>query len=142
MNIKTASGDFIKEEKRMSGTIGLTQAGQFIDKTLAQENPVYRKKLTKFILKFTIKCNNLRKTLQNYSDTEFVLNLMKLHYFMRLEKEFKPILTPNLYTHTQSYIHALTRIDFMPSTRTQLSLIRKAKESKVKESKREVTILQ
>lgn len=111
----------------MSGTIGLTQAGQFIDKTLAHDNPVYRKKLTKFILKFTIKCNNLRKKLNNYSDMEFVFNLMKQHYFQRLETEFKPILTANLYTHTQSYIHALTRIDFMPSTKTQLSLIRKTK---------------
>lgn len=109
------------------GVIGLTPAGQTIDALLAKENPQYRLRLIKFITKFTAKCRALRSSIATCPDRQLILNLLKEHYFGRLDRELKPIITTSLYTNTQSYINALTRIDFVPNTKTQQSLLRKAK---------------
>jgi hypothetical protein len=110
----------------MSGALGLTKAGQQIDTILTNENPKYSQKLQKFLNKFTMKVKNIRKTLQgNNDENQFLLNMVKQHYYARLATEFKNTISHTLYTNSQSYIHALTRTNFIPNTRTQQSLIRK-----------------
>jgi len=109
------------------GVIGLTPAGQTIDAILAKENPPYRMRLIKFITKFTTKSRALRQSIDGCADKQLILNLLKEHYYRRLDKELKPLITTSLYTNTQSYINALTRIDFVPNTKTQQSLMRRAR---------------
>lgn len=110
----------------MAGAIGLTQAGQAIDAILTKENPDYKSHLTRFITKLTLKCKKIHSSISNFSDKQFLLELVKVHYYSRLDKKFKDVISPTLYTNTQSYINALTRINFIPNTKTQKSLQRKA----------------
>lgn len=84
-------------------------------------------RLIKFITKFTIKSRALRRSIDGCADKQLILNLLKEHYYRRLDKELKPLITTSLYTNTQSYINALTRIDFVPNTKTQQSLMRRAR---------------
>ena len=110
----------------MAGAIGLTQAGQAIDVILTKDNPPYKARLNRFITKLTLKCKKIHNSIANFSDKQFLLELVKAHYYARLDKKFKDIISPTLYTNTQSYINALTRINFVPNTKTQKSLQRKA----------------
>ena len=112
----------------MSGIIGLTTAGQTIDNILTLEKPTYSRRLIKFITKFTLKCRTVRASLTMCADKQLIFNLLKEHYFKRLELELKDKITKTLYTNTQSYIHALTRVDFVPSTKTQKSLLIKKQQ--------------
>lgn len=109
----------------MSGVIGLTTAGQAIDVILSRDNPFFKRKLIKFLMKFSLKSRKLQSCLTSYDDKQFILNLLKDHYYKRLDVELKDKLTPSLFTHVQSYINALTRVNFVPNTKTQQSLMRK-----------------
>ena len=109
----------------MSGVIGLTTAGQAIDVILSRDNPSFKRKLIRFLMKFSLKSRKLQSCLTSYDDKQFILNLLKEHYYKRLDTELKDKLTQSLFTHVQSYINALTRVNFVPNTKTQQSLMRK-----------------
>jgi hypothetical protein len=112
----------------MAGEIGLTKAGQYLDKILTENNPPYKGRLTKFINNFTCRLKRVRPVIiqcDNMDDKSLILNLLRETYMKRFDNEFKQIVDELTYILTRKYIHALTRINFTPTTKTQTDLIRK-----------------
>jgi hypothetical protein len=112
----------------MSGTIGLTNAGVYLDSILTKYNPPYKTKLINFIHTFNNRLTRIRpviKICDNMDDICLILNLLKNKYILEFDKDFKEIVDELTYRLVRKYIHALTRINFTPTTKTQLDLIHK-----------------
>ncbi len=112
----------------MSGVIGLTAAGQLLDKHLSANKFTYTSRIYKFVVKFTKKVNRIRKSLSAYvaaNDKEYILTLIRKEYIDTLDTELSVVIDGYSCTLIKNYIHALTHIDFIPSTRTQLSFMKK-----------------
>ncbi len=112
----------------MAGEIGLTTAGQVLDKILTETNPPYKVNLVKFIHNFTCRLKRIRPVIiqcNNMDDKCLVLNLLKHKYMMEFDKDFKGVVDEITYNLTHNYIHALTRVNFTPTTKTQLDLVYK-----------------
>jgi hypothetical protein len=110
----------------MAGNIGLTGAGQYLDRILTETNPSYKASLNIFITDFTKRLKRLRRMLDqndNMSDKQLILTLLRNEYMMRLDKGFKENITDKfIYSLIQNYIHTLTKINFIPTTKTQIVL--------------------
>lgn len=110
----------------MAGNIGLTDAGQLLDRILTETNPSYKHDLIIFIHYFTERIKRLRLMLDqnnNMSDKDLILTLLRNEYMMRLDKNFKEIINDKyIYSLTKNYIHTLTKMNFIPSTKTQIAL--------------------
>ena len=118
----------------MAGEIGLTKAGQYLDDILTKNNPTYKSRLVKFILGFNTTLKRVRPIINqcnNMNDKHLILNLLKNEYMMRFDDEFKEIVDELTYILTRKYIRALTRPNFIPTTTTQLDLIRKQNQPSV-----------
>ena len=118
----------------MSGVIGLTAAGQLLDKHLSANKFTYTARIYKFVVKFTKKVNRIRETLlalaykddnQNNNDKEYILTLIRKDYIHTLDNELSPVIDGTSCTLIKNYIHGLTHIKFVPSTRTQISIMNK-----------------
>jgi len=105
----------------MTGVIGLTANGQLLDRYLT-EKPSPR--IVKLIHKITHKTSAVRKTTLQNENKQFILSLIRDHYLHRLNNEFKNIeMKP--YSLIQKYIYEITKHNFVPSTKTQKSIINK-----------------
>ena len=110
----------------MAGEIGLTNAGQYLDDILTKNNPPYKNRLVKFITNFTATLKRTRPAIlqcDNMNDKHLILKLLKDNYTTQFDETFKEIVDKRVYTLTRNYIHALTRVDFIPTTKTQINLI-------------------
>ena len=111
----------------MSGAIGLTTAGKLLDAHLATHKYTYTPYIYKFINKFTIKARNTHMTLVACNDRtmkEFILNLLEKHYMESMDTTLRNRIDNYSYTLAKNYVHALTRVGFVPTTKTQVSLMR------------------
>jgi hypothetical protein len=111
----------------MSGAIGLTSAGKLLDKHLTLHQYTYTPYIHKFINKFTSKARSVHATLLTCHDItvkEFVLNILEKHYIDSIESNLKNRIDTYSYTLMKNYVHALTRVGFTPTTKTQQSLMR------------------
>lgn len=104
----------------MSGTIGLTKSGQLLDKYLLT-NPI--RGMYGFIHTLTCKMASIRKS-ENKNNTVFVLSLLKDHYLKKLDSmniDYEP------YLLIHKYICEVSKSDFIPTTKTQVSIRNKQK---------------
>ena len=111
----------------MSGAIGLTTAGKLLDAHLATHKYTYTPYIYKFINKFTIKARNTHMTLVACNDRtmkEFILNILEKHYMESMDTTLRNRIDNYSYTLAKNYVHALTRVGFVPTTKTQVSLMR------------------
>jgi hypothetical protein len=110
----------------MAGHIGLTRAGQCLDRILTETNPSYKASLNIFITDFTKRLKRIRHMLDqndNISDKHLILTLLRNEFMMRLDKSFKEIIADKfIYSLIQTYIHTLTKMNFTPTTKTQIAL--------------------
>ncbi len=109
----------------MSGIIGLTAAGQQLDIYLTKHTPSYSRKLYKFIVKFTKIVKNYRSSLSNREDMQYILILIRNDYLNRLNTLFKNSIEEYPYSLAYNYIYTITKPDFIPTTKTQQSILRK-----------------
>lgn len=119
----------------MSGAIGLTSAGKLLDTHLAIHQYAYTSYIYKFINKFTMKARSVHTTLENCHDItvkEFMLNLLEKHYMESMDTMLRNRIDSYSYTLTKNYIHALTRVGFVPTTKTQQNLMKKRMTASMK----------
>jgi hypothetical protein len=107
----------------MSGAIGLTPAGMKLDCFLYEMDPAYKGKVYRFITKFTDRIHILRTAVASmeYKDQEYFLKLCRNDYHRKAEEKLCDI---DEYPRSliRNYIHTLSKVDFKPSTRTQIQL--------------------
>lgn len=107
------------------GCIGLTQAGSYLDLHLTKTNPPYKHN----IIKLTISLNKTIRISQRFllempqNNGQYILNLIREDYLKKLNnlKEKKNI-DELSFSLMRNYIYTLTKIDFIPSTKTQKRL--------------------
>ncbi len=118
----------------MSGTIGLTPAGQALDVYLTHTNTTYKNELYKFIKNFTTRMHHVRKLLlaSTQSDKEYLLSVIRKDYLEQLIVRFKNDMEHYPYTLAHNYITTLTKPTFIPTTKTQQSILRKAAQTQAK----------
>jgi hypothetical protein len=105
----------------MAGTIGLTAAGQELDKFLtAMADRKTAARITAFVVKLTGRLHTVRGF-----DDEFTLGLYRAYYKEQAEKRFGS-LEEKPKSLLLNYIHTLTKPIFVPTTRTQEALLRRS----------------
>lgn len=107
----------------MAGTIGLCNSGKWLDRqfeTMTDKHLVQR--ITKFIQKFSKEVMRIHKTC---SKPDNILLILREHYKLEATTRFSGI-TESLRIGIHAYIHALTKPNFVASTRTQRGLRLKA----------------
>lgn len=108
----------------MAGAIGLTQAGQYLDLLLEEDNPPYKYKILGFITKLTSRCHRFRRQLKLFeyrSDAEMVFTYLRKEYLGMLKKNYRDI-DEQYYSLMRNYIITLTQLDFQPTSKTQIAL--------------------
>jgi hypothetical protein len=105
---------------KMAGTIGLTATGQELDRYVTAMTD---RKAAHRIMRFTEKLTNRLHLIRSFDD-EFTLGLYRKYYKAQVEDRFGSL---DLYPKALllGYVHTLTNPQFVPTTRTQQSLMRK-----------------
>lgn len=107
----------------MSGTIGLTNAGKYLDICLQDLDPKSSRKIIKFIDKITRVSNSIHQNIEDESKI-FILKIMRNHFLDEHANRFKSV-DEKIYSLMTNYIKTVTKHDFIPSTKTQLDLLQK-----------------
>jgi hypothetical protein len=110
----------------MAGTIGLCNSGKWLDRQFvslleAKERRLVSK-ITKFINSFSADVMKIHKSM---SKPDSVLLVLREHYKLEAMTRFATI-PERLRIGILAYVHALTKPNFIPSTRTQSRLREKA----------------
>lgn len=108
---------------RMAGTIGLCNSGKWLDRqfeSMTDKHLVHR--IAKFIQKFSKEIMIIHKS---YSKPENILMILREHYKLEVTTRFSGI-PENIRIGIHAYVHALTKPNFTPSTKTQQGLRMKA----------------
>lgn len=103
----------------MSGTFGLTAAGQELDRYVtALTDRKLARRINTFVGKATLRIQRARRY-----DDDVVMTALRAYY-----KQLATTLPLDPYPASllQNYIHTLTKPEFQPTTRTQLGLQRLA----------------
>lgn len=116
----------------MSGTIGLTPAGQMLDFIMTDLDANDRRLITKFIGRVTRIAKQLRDSLPDNNNKNTILTIVRNHYIDEINNTFEHIgeiygsnmgdMVTSLIT---SYTTAIFKKTFVPDTRTQKALERK-----------------
>lgn len=112
----------------MAGTIGLTPAGQALDRYILTLDD---HKLRHCIITFTEAVNrNTRDIHSSVKYKDIVLMLLRNHYKTMVDTKFKSLEDyPRILL--LKYVHALTCPNFKPSTKTQEAIIRKQNKKEI-----------
>ena len=106
----------------MSGTIGLCNPGQWLDRqliVLRERNEVHIvRRIVKFINGFS---NEAMKIHRGVPKPDNTLIIMREHYKLEATARFSTI-SPIIFNAILAYVHALTKPNFVPTTRTQARL--------------------
>jgi hypothetical protein len=106
----------------MAGTIGLCNPGQWLDRQLIvlrerNEANIVRR-IVKFINGFSTEAMKIHKGVAKPDNT---LIIMREHYKLEATARFSTI-SPIIFNAILAYVHALTKPNFVPTTRTQARL--------------------
>lgn len=111
------------------GNIGLTAAGQRLDYYLTVHKPAYRTQLQRFIRNLTCRIRTIHALIntdnQPRQDTQFVLKTLREHYLNQAKDRFQPQMETYPFSLLRNYITTITKVNFKPSTKTQISIINK-----------------
>ena len=108
-----------------NGTIGLISEGQALDAYLStMENKHLAKSITKFMQTFS---KVARKVHQNIPVGQrcIILTALREYYQVEYKVEFGKQIEKKPFTLGMGYIKRLTSPQFAPTTKTQLSILRK-----------------
>lgn len=116
------------------GTLGLIAEGQALDAYLTtMENKSLARSITKFMHNFSMKVKSVHKFIP-HPHKDIILSALRSHYQLEFKVEFGfskdttsqgPDLEKKPFTLGMGYIKRLTSPDFIPTTKTQIALIRK-----------------
>ena len=116
----------------MSGTIGLTPAGQMLDFIMIDLDTKERRRITKFITHVSKVAKDLRSTTIDADSKNAVLNIVRDHYidlagdtFDYLDEICGAKMRNMIVSLIESYTCAVFKQSFVPDTRTQKALARK-----------------
>ena len=115
----------MSSQQKGDGCIGLTKAGQILDiyvTTLKHTDKTQAKMIIKFIQSLTKQVNYIHDNLPQDGMKTFILKLARDYYKNKLNVELKQHLDNFPYSLMENYIVALTKVNFSPVTKTQLSL--------------------
>ncbi len=116
--------DFLESERIGPGTIGLTNAGKILDWHIAKNyDKKTAKKIISFINKFTLSARIIHENINGESKQEILLIIRK-HYNEKMTEKFKKIVDPFCFSLMQNYVATITKGNFSPTTKTQVSLAR------------------
>lgn len=106
----------------MSGTIGLCNPGQWLDRQLVvlreRNEPHLVRRIVKFISGFS---NEAMKIHRGVTKPDNTLIILREHYKLEATARFSDI-SPLIFNAILAYVHALTKPNFVPTTRTQVRL--------------------
>jgi hypothetical protein len=107
----------------MAGIIGLTETGKQIDLFVAElADRRMARRVLRFITTFTREATRIHRCM---ADNHMFLTVLQRHFRCEAEARFAA-LTPRQRGLMDLYVRELTRPDFVPSTKTQVALRRKA----------------
>ena len=107
------------------GTLGLIAEGQALDVYLTtMENKSLARSITKFMHNFSMKVKSVHKFIP-HPHKDIILSALRSHYQLEFKVEFGSDLEKKPFTLGMGYIKRLTSPEFIPTTKTQISLIRK-----------------
>ena len=106
----------------MAGTIGLCNPGQWLDRQLValrerNEQHLVRR-IIKFINGFSSEAMKIHRGVAKPDNT---LIIMREHYKLEATARFSTV-SPLIFNAILAYVHALTKPNFVPTTRTQVRL--------------------
>lgn len=103
----------------MAGTIGLCNPGQWLDRQLVvlrERNETHLvRRIIKFINGFSIEAMKIHRGVTSPDNT---LLILREHYKLEATTRFATI-SPIIFNAILAYVHALTKPNFVPTTRTQ-----------------------
>jgi len=102
----------------MAGTIGLTPAGIALNNSILDLDRDKQIAIYTFIGKFTKTCRNIHKSNLSIQTKREILQLYRTKHLNEM-KQFNFLPVESLMIN---YIKTLTKINFIPNTKTQLSL--------------------
>ncbi len=105
----------------MSGIIGLTPAGQTLDRYLLEKKPTYTKRVICFISQVTSLTKEVHRSNMSKRYKQTILKMIRNEYSHKHQTEFQDI-DAFPFNLMRNYICTLTKVDFVPSTKTQASL--------------------
>ncbi len=114
----------------MTGTIGLTLAAAYLETYMEEQKRPYAVHVLSFAVRMTTRIGRIRKSIQGGSkdDAEYVFRLVQADYKQQITALATKIgMTEFEKSILFNHLHSITRYDFIPATRTQEALRRKAK---------------
>lgn len=116
----------------MSGTIGLTPAGQMLDFIMIDFDNKERRRIIKFIDRITRTAKELRGAAMEVGNKNIVLEIVRDHFINLAGDTFDYLddicgtkMRNMVISLIESYICAVFKQSFVPDTRTQKALARK-----------------
>jgi hypothetical protein len=107
----------------MAGIVGLTETGKQIDLFVAElTDKRMARRVLRFITTFSREAGKLHRSV---ADNHMLLTVLQRHFLCEAAARFEG-LTPHQQNLIDQYVRELTRPNFVPSTKTQVALRRKA----------------
>lgn len=108
-----------------NGNIGLISEGQALDAYLStMEDKHLAKSITKFMHTFTRVARNVHNNI-TVGQRDVILTALREYYQLEYKVEFGKKIEKKPFTLGMGYIKRLTSPQFAPTTKTQLSILRK-----------------
>jgi hypothetical protein len=106
----------------MSGTLGLTVAGQQLDASIhSLADKMLRRRLIKFANKATTMVKEIHTADWSQDSKESMLTVLRDYYLKEASDRF-PRIDDEAYYSLRAYIKSIATPEFQPETRTQLAI--------------------
>jgi hypothetical protein len=108
-----------------NGAIGLIPTGQVLDYYLTNmEDKALAKSIIKFMRNFSLKVKAVHKFIP-HPHKDIILSALRTHYQLEFRVSYGPDVEKKVFTLGMGYIKRLTSPEFLPSTKTQIAIMKK-----------------